>query len=65
MSHEVERQRRLFRYDDWANRETLASLERVQTPPPQSVRILAHILGAGLLWHGRLTRGERPAEIRV
>jgi uncharacterized damage-inducible protein DinB len=48
---------RLFAYDDWANRETLASL-RVPSPPARAQKFLAHILGAEWLWMVRLT-GER------
>jgi uncharacterized damage-inducible protein DinB len=59
----LERLERLFRYDDWANRETLTSLERVGNAPAKPVAILAHIVGAGRLWHGRLTREERHASV--
>lgn len=46
--------RRLFDYDDWANQETLASLERIEKPPRQAVHFLAHILAARELWLVRL-----------
>jgi uncharacterized damage-inducible protein DinB len=45
---------RLLRYDGWANRETLRSLE--QGAPPRSLRWLAHIVGAEYLWMARLRR---------
>ncbi|MFL5401453.1 MAG: DinB family protein [Gemmatimonadales bacterium] len=46
---------RLLRYDVWANRETLASLE--QDPvPPRSHKWMAHIVGAEHLWLARLRR---------
>ncbi len=57
----LERLERLLRHDDSANRETLIALEKVSAPPARSVRILGHIVGAELLWHGRLSRAEKPA----
>jgi len=49
---------RLFRYDDWANREVVDALQRLSTPPPRSVKILAHIVSAERLWLERL-RSEK------
>ncbi len=45
---------RLFSYDDWANREVLASLSKLEVPPPRSVGLLAHIVSAERLWLERL-----------
>lgn len=53
--------KRLLAYDDWANLETLASLEAIVSPPPRSVKLLGHIVGAERLWHGRLMRDEPGA----
>ncbi|HEU5304241.1 MAG TPA: DinB family protein [Gemmatimonadales bacterium] len=50
---------KLLRYDTWANRETLRSLGG-NPAPPRSVRWMAHIVGAELLWLARL-RDEPPA----
>lgn len=61
MSPELERHARLFRHDAWANLETLGSLERRASPP--GLRWLGHIIGAELLWLGRLT-GE-PSDLPV
>jgi len=44
----------LFSYDDWANREVLASLEALESPPERSGKLLAHILSAERLWLERL-----------
>jgi len=49
---------RLFRYDDWANREVVNALQGLSTPPPRSVKILAHIVSAERLWLERL-RSEK------
>ena len=53
---------RLLAYDDWANRETLASLESIADPPPKSVKLLGHIVGAEELWYGRLM-GDKPGPV--
>jgi uncharacterized damage-inducible protein DinB len=45
---------RLFEYDDWANREILTALQKLEVPPPRSVRLLAHILSAQRVWLERL-----------
>jgi uncharacterized damage-inducible protein DinB len=47
---------RLYRYTAWANRETLASLERLDAPPARAVAVMAHIVGTERLWWGRLQR---------
>src|SRR5213596_3384302 len=52
--------RRLFAYDDWANREVLSSLRTAPNPPPQSLKLTAHILSAEGLWLTRLKR-QKPA----
>jgi uncharacterized damage-inducible protein DinB len=59
----VRRHQRLFAYDDWANRETLAAIAAAGTPPPRSLKLLAHIAGAERLWLGRLRRESRPAAV--
>lgn len=58
----IERLRRLLRYDIWANRETLGSLEQ-GAPPSRSLRWMGHIIGAEYLWLSRLQ--DRPAELAV
>ncbi len=51
---------RLFAYDDWANREVLSSLRTAPNPPPQSLKLTAHILSAEGLWLARLNQ-QKPA----
>jgi uncharacterized damage-inducible protein DinB len=46
--------RRLFQYDDWANHEVVAALEKLESPPAKSVRLLAHIVAAERLWLERM-----------
>ena len=46
--------RRLFAYDDWANREVLTFLQASSTA--RSLELLAHIFGAQRIWFERLTR---------
>jgi len=45
---------RLFRYDDWANREVVNALQGLSTAPRRSLKILAHIVSAERLWLERL-----------
>jgi uncharacterized damage-inducible protein DinB len=52
---------RLFRYDDWANREALRSLAAIsEGPPAKSLRLLGHVVGAEWLWRSRL-EGRKSA----
>jgi uncharacterized damage-inducible protein DinB len=59
----IERFRREYAYDDWANREVLRALRALDDPPESCVRWLAHVAGAELLWLARL-RGE-PSPVPV
>ena len=52
---------KLFRYDDWANREALGSLPRGGVDSPLARSRMAHIIAAERLWHARLTRD--PARV--
>jgi uncharacterized damage-inducible protein DinB len=54
--------RRLFAYDDWANRETLGLLQARADPPQRSLELLAHIVSAKRLWLDRIlgTRQTMP-----
>jgi uncharacterized damage-inducible protein DinB len=54
--------RRLFAYEAWANRETLAALAAAADPPAAALSRFAHVVGAGRLWLGRLL-GEPPAVV--
>jgi uncharacterized damage-inducible protein DinB len=57
----LERLRRLFEHDAWANREALTSLIGLTqgvAPPAQAVQVLAHVLGAERLWLDRLLRAQ-------
>ena len=54
--------RRLFAYEAWANRRTLAALAAAADPPPAALARMAHVVGAGRLWLGRLL-GEPPAVV--
>src|ERR1700693_567075 len=59
----LRRHRRLFAYEDWANREALASLAAAAPPPARSVRLLAHIVGASRLWLRRLRQAKTPPAV--
>lgn len=50
--------RRLFRYDEWANREALGT-----AGPPRARRLMAHVFGAEWLWLHRLRREASPVPV--
>jgi len=50
----LEQIQRLFTYDEWANREVLTALQKLEVPPPRSVKLLAHIVSAERAWLERL-----------
>jgi uncharacterized damage-inducible protein DinB len=55
---------RRFAYDAWANREALRSLRDAgEAAPARALEVLAHVVGAGRVWLGRLgqpTEGAAP-----
>lgn len=55
--------RKLFAYDNWANRQALASLAAMPAPTARSIQLMAHIVGTEWLWHSRLL--SRPAAVAV
>ncbi len=55
--------RRMFSYDEWANREVLASFKAAGTPPTRSLSLLAHILGTEYVWYSRLQRETSPIAV--
>ena len=59
----IEHLKRLFAYDDWANREAVTALEQLATPPPRSVKFLAHIVSAERLWLERLRVEKQTCEV--
>lgn len=54
---------RLLTYDDWANRESLASLRAAAEPPPRALRWMAHIVAVERLWLGRLVDGKQAERV--
>jgi uncharacterized damage-inducible protein DinB len=53
----------LFAYDDWANRESLASLRPLTSPPSRALEVMGHIVGAQWLWLGRLNNQQEAAAV--
>lgn len=51
--------RRLFDYNQWANRETLDGLRSVASAPERSRKFIAHIAAAEWLWLRRLKTGKQ------
>lgn len=50
----LEKLRKLFEYDAWANGELLVSLRRAAPPPERALAALAHVAGAGEVWLSRI-----------
>ena len=48
--------RRQFAYNEWANREVLASFRITAHSPAQTLKLLAHILSAERLWLERIRK---------
>jgi uncharacterized damage-inducible protein DinB len=59
----LERLRRLFAYDDWANREALASLRSAASPPKRALDRLAHVVAAEWLWRSRIAGQSPPVAV--
>jgi len=54
----IARLKRLFRYDDWANRESLAA-----AGTPRALALMGHVLGTEWLWLSRLRGVPSPAPV--
>jgi uncharacterized damage-inducible protein DinB len=54
---------RLLKYDGWANRAVLASLQALGNPPAECVRLLAHVMAAEHVWLARLTGTTSPLPV--
>ena len=52
----VEHYRRLFAFDEWANREILMLLQANGGNPARSLELLSHMFAAERLWLERITR---------
>ena len=50
----LEHFRRLFAYDEWANREAMASLQAAAALPTIALERMAHVLSAQYVWFDRL-----------
>ena len=59
----IEQLRRLFAYDEWANREVLASLRPAEPVPVRSLKLLAHILSAERLWWERIEQQKQTLPV--
>jgi uncharacterized damage-inducible protein DinB len=59
----LEHFRRLFSYDDWANRQVLAGLLHAEPVPSRALRLLAHIFAAERLWLERLQSQSQSAAV--
>ncbi len=55
--------RRLFAYDDWANREVLGAMRGAGNPPARSLKLVAHIFAAERLWLERLEQEKQSLPV--
>ncbi|HJQ11212.1 MAG TPA: DinB family protein [Gemmatimonadaceae bacterium] len=55
--------RKLFDHMEWADKRALASLRAMSTPPPKSVELMAHILGAERVWLSRIEEKRSPIAV--
>jgi uncharacterized damage-inducible protein DinB len=54
---------KMFAYDEWANRETLASLKSSDAPPTRSVKLMSHVIAAEQLWLERLKQDKQSLAV--
>ncbi len=52
--------KRLFEYDDWANREVVNSLQKLPYAPLKAVRLMAHVVAVEYVWLARLKGQADP-----
>jgi uncharacterized damage-inducible protein DinB len=55
--------RRLFSYDEWANREVLSVLAKAGASHERSRKLLAHILSAQRLWLERMQQSPQTLPV--
>jgi|SRR5882762_4863338 len=55
--------RRLFAYDDWANREVLRGFDSAGATPARSLRLMAHVLGTEYVWYSRIRQEPSPLAV--
>lgn len=56
----AEHYRQLLHYDEWANREIVASIRNSGIPLPRAVQLMAHVISAEYVWLTRLTGSKQP-----
>ena len=52
--------RRLFSYDDWANRDCIASLRKNESASHFSFKVMSHIISTERVWLARLESRPNP-----
>ena len=55
--------RRMFAYDNWANRECLAAMRAAEPVSPDTVGRMAHILSAQKLWLERILKQRQSMPV--
>jgi len=55
--------RRLFMYDDWANREAARALAAARHQTERSCQLLAHIIATEWVWRSRILGEPQPVAV--
>jgi len=51
---------RLFRYDEWGNRESLTAIRKASAQPMRALERMAHVLSTEHVWLARLRQQPQP-----
>ena len=54
---------KLYAYNDWANKELLASLEQQQITDEYCLKMFSHVINAQFIWHRRVS--EQSNEYKI
>jgi uncharacterized damage-inducible protein DinB len=44
----------LFRYDDWATKESVKSIKKINEPSDRLLTIISHVVATEQLWYDRV-----------
>lgn len=50
----------LFRYDDWATKESVNSIKKLDDPSDRLISIISHVVATEQLWYDRVTQAKIP-----
>jgi uncharacterized damage-inducible protein DinB len=50
----------LFRYDDWATKESVNSIKKLNEPSDRLLTIISHVVATEQLWYDRVIKSKNP-----